>query len=137
MADLVGRDDIESLGIELSTIGRSLSRSISNFRSNSALSNGNDEKVNEEIALLWAAIERLPTAKRVRSSLFDENDEDEDSRRKKVIDVTELGALERHAFIEKLIKNIQLDNLKLLKKIRTRIDKYGFFYFLVLFRLPV
>lgn len=137
MADLVGRDDIESLGIELSTIGRSLSRSLSNFRSNSALSNGNDEKVNEEIALLWAAIERLPTAKRVRSSLFDENDEDEDSRRKKVIDVTELGALERHAFIEKLIKNIQLDNLKLLKKIRTRIDKYGFFYFLVLFRLPV
>lgn len=137
MADLVGRDDIESLGIELSTIGRSLSRSLSNFRSNSALSNGNDEKVNEEIALLWAAIERLPTAKRVRSSLFDENDEDEDSRRKKVIDVTELGALERHAFIEKLIKNIQLDNLKLLKKIRTRMDKYGFFYFLVLFRLPV
>lgn len=137
MADLVGRDDIESLGIELSTIGRSLSRSLSNFRSNSALSNGNDEKVNEEIALLWAAIERLPTVKRVRSSLFDENDEDEDSRRKKVIDVTELGALERHAFIEKLIKNIQLDNLKLLKKIRTRIDKYGFFYFLVLFRLPV
>lgn len=136
MADLVGRDDIESLGIELSTIGRSLSRSLSNFRSNSALSNGNDEKVNEEIALLWAAIERLPTAKRVRSSLFDENDEDEDSRRKQVIDVTELGALERHAFIEKLIKNIQLDNLKLLKKIRTRIDKYGFFYFLVLFRLP-
>lgn len=127
MADLVGRDDIESLGIELSTIGigRSLSRSLSNFRSNSALSNGNDEKVNEEIALLWAAVERLPTVKRVRSSLFDENDEDEDedSRRKKVIDVTELGALERHAFIEKLIKNIQLDNLKLLKKIRTRIDK--------------
>lgn len=114
-----------------------MSRSLSNFRSNSALSNGNDEKVNEEIALLWAAIERLPTVKRVRSSLFDENDEDEDSRRKKVIDVTELGALERHAFIEKLIKNIQLDNLKLLKKIRTRIDKYGFFSFLVLFRLPV
>lgn len=130
MADLVGRDDIESLRIELSTIGRSLrsslSRSLSNFRSNSALSNGNDENVDEESALLWAAIERLPTVKRVRSSLFDENDgNDADSRRKRVIDVTELSALERHAFIEKLIKNIEHDNLSLLRKIRKRIDKVG------------
>ncbi|KAL5539968.1 hypothetical protein UlMin_042730 [Ulmus minor] len=123
---MIGRDDIESLRIELEEIGRSLrssfQRHASSFRSHSssALSAKNDDDA--EIALKWAAIERLPTFERLRSSLFDEDDDD---NVKRVVDVTKLEPQERHLFIEKLIKHIESDNLRLFRKIRTRIDKVG------------
>jgi hypothetical protein len=42
---------------------------------------------------------------------------------KRIINVAKLGAQERHMFIEKLIKHIENDNLRLLHKLRKRIDK--------------
>lgn len=42
---------------------------------------------------------------------------------KKVVDVTKLGGHERHLFIEKLIKHIENDNLRLLQKLRQRIER--------------
>jgi hypothetical protein len=61
----------------------------------------------------------------IRSSLFDTDDDagDINNKGKMVIDVTKLETLERHMFIEKLIKHIEHDNLRLLQKIRNRIDK--------------
>ncbi|GLT31126.1 hypothetical protein SLA2020_058870 [Shorea laevis] len=116
---MVGVDEIESLRVELSEIGRSLRSSFrfhtSSFRSSSALSSVKDD-ADVDYAQQWAAIERLPTFERLRSSLFDQN------KGKQVVDVTKLGDLERHLFVEKLIKHIELDNLKLLRKIRNRID---------------
>ncbi|KAK4491334.1 hypothetical protein RD792_002070 [Penstemon davidsonii] len=121
MAQLFGADDIESLRIELSEIGRSLRSSFRNLasslRSDSALTNID---LDEEALLQWAAIDRLPTFERLRSSLFDENEDGI-----KVVDVTKLGAPERHMFIEKLIKHIEHDNLRLLHKMRKRMDKVG------------
>uniref|UniRef100_A0A7N2L6W5 ABC-2 type transporter transmembrane domain-containing protein n=1 Tax=Quercus lobata TaxID=97700 RepID=A0A7N2L6W5_QUELO len=80
-----------------------------------------------EYDLQWAAIERLPTFERLRSSLFDNNGDvgGTDNKGKRVIDVTKLGAQERHLFIEKLIKHIEHDNLLLLRKIKNRIDNVG------------
>ncbi|XP_019254763.1 PREDICTED: pleiotropic drug resistance protein 3-like [Nicotiana attenuata] len=76
--------------------------------------------------LAWAAIERLPTFDRLRSSVFEEINGDEvNGKSTRVADVTKLGALERHAFTEKMIKHIEHDNLQLLRKIRKRIDKVG------------
>jgi hypothetical protein len=126
MAQMVGTDDIESLRVELAEIGRSIRSSFrrhtSSFRSSSGLSSTEGDADADQYALQWAAIERLPTL----SSLFDKDDDDAggtDNRGKQVIDVTKLGALERHVFIEKLIKHIENDNLRLLRKIRNRIDK--------------
>ncbi|CAH8359465.1 unnamed protein product [Eruca vesicaria subsp. sativa] len=45
------------------------------------------------------------------------------SDKRRVIDVTNLEAAERHLLIEKLVKQIQADNLHLLRKIRKRIDE--------------
>uniref|UniRef100_A0A7N0UI28 ABC transporter domain-containing protein n=1 Tax=Kalanchoe fedtschenkoi TaxID=63787 RepID=A0A7N0UI28_KALFE len=42
---------------------------------------------------------------------------------KKVVDVTKLGGHERHLFIEKLIKHIENDNLRLLRKLRDRFER--------------
>ncbi|KAD3067411.1 hypothetical protein E3N88_35291 [Mikania micrantha] len=123
MAQLVGSEEIESLRIELSEIGRSLRSSFrrhsSSWRANSEVSCVNINDETEESLLHWAAIERLPTFERLRSSLFDEEDG------KKVVDVTKLLAPERHMFIEKLIKHIEHDNLRLLQKLRERTDKVG------------
>ncbi|KAJ4823603.1 hypothetical protein Tsubulata_026482 [Turnera subulata] len=86
----------------------------------------------EELELQWAAIERLPTLKRARTCLFDtiNNHQTELSKDaaaayqgKKVTDVTKLNPLERHLFIQKLINNIENDNLRLLLKLRDRIDR--------------
>ncbi|CAI9101371.1 OLC1v1038677C1 [Oldenlandia corymbosa var. corymbosa] len=143
MAELVGRDDIESLRIELSELGRSFRASLRRFsfniRSGSiANSSGRRDYYNdfsfaeddhtnhnnndEETVLQWSTLERLPTVQRIRSSLFDEN---ADGKKKRMVDVTMLGATERHLFIEKMIRHIEHDNLKLLWKIRQRIDNTG------------
>nr|GLL29395.1 pleiotropic drug resistance protein 3-like isoform X1 [Ipomoea trifida] len=129
MAQLVGSDEIESIRAELSEIGRSLRSSfrhrISSFRSNSVLSStANEDVFDEDYLLQWAAIERLPTFDRLRSAVFEENNGNEAQvQGKRVVDVTKLGTLERHMFIEKLIKHIEHDNLRLLRKIRKRIDR--------------
>lgn len=104
--------------VELSEIGRNMGTS---FRRSSSRSEPEDEA---EYALQWAEIQRLPTFERLRSSLVDEEGESEENG-KRVADVTKLGAMERHLMIEKLIKHIENDNLKLLKKIRKRIDRVG------------
>ena len=92
---------------------------------NSARGTGGDVDI-DQYALQWAAIGRLPTYDCLRSSLFDKDDDDigaTDNNGKKVIDVTKLGALEWHVFIEKLIKHIENDNFRLMRKIRNRIDE--------------
>ncbi|ONI04160.1 hypothetical protein PRUPE_6G306100 [Prunus persica] len=130
MAQMVGRDEIESLRIELEEFGRSLRLSFqsrsSSFRGNSVLSSAKDDS-DAQYAEHWAAIERLPTFERLKSSLFDqgEDENEADGEGKRVVDVTKLRALERHLFIEKLIKHIENDNLRLLRKIRNRIDRVG------------
>ncbi|KAK4424492.1 Pleiotropic drug resistance protein 3 [Sesamum alatum] len=64
----------------------------------------------------WAAIDRLPTLERLRYSLFEESS---------VVDVSGLGRSERRVLVEKLIRHIEHDNLRLLRNIRKRMDKGG------------
>lgn len=69
------------------------------------------EKEDEVIKLQWAAIEKLPTFQRVRASLLPKDGKEE--KKMEVVDVTKLGAVERHVFIDNLIKKIEDDNLRL------------------------
>lgn len=108
--------DGEELRVELAEIEKSMA---SSFRSNSSR---NEPEVEAEYALQWAEFQRLPTYKRLRSSLVDEEGVDVE-KGKRVVDVTKLGAMERHVMIEKLIKHIENDNLKLLNKVRRRMDR--------------
>ncbi|XP_059654379.1 pleiotropic drug resistance protein 3-like [Cornus florida] len=129
MAQLVGNEEIESLRIELTELGSSLSRSFrrqtSSSLGSSSFGSVKGDEVGDECALKWAEIDRLPTVERLRSSLFDHESDENGVQGKRVIDVTKLGALERHLFIERLIKHIENDNLRLLHKFRKRIDKVG------------
>ncbi|XP_050239633.1 pleiotropic drug resistance protein 3-like isoform X4 [Quercus robur] len=112
--------------MELTTIGKSTQSSFQPHAS--TLDAGGDSIIeeDEELELQWAAIERLPTFKRLRTSVFDidhDNGSGKEFKGKRVTDVTKLGAVERHLFIEKLIKHIENDNLRLLQKLRDRIDR--------------
>ncbi|KAG6731444.1 hypothetical protein I3842_01G129400 [Carya illinoinensis] len=131
MAQLGGADEIESLRLELAEIGRSIRSSFrshgSSFRG-SAVKSEHDIEIDDEHELQWAAVQRLPTFERITSALFDVyvgTGADEDANGKHVVDVTKLGAQERHIFIEKIIKHIENDNLRLLQKLRRRTDKVG------------
>ncbi|WCJ30771.1 ABC transporter G family member 37 [Euphorbia peplus] len=123
MDQLAVPDEIESFRIELTELGRSIR---SSFRSHSVSSFERDEVEMQE----WAALEKLPTIRRIKTALFEEEDDgkaplNEDVKGKRIVDLAKLGAQQRHIFIEKLIKHIEHDNLKLLKKLRKRIDKVG------------
>ncbi|KAF7127841.1 hypothetical protein RHSIM_Rhsim11G0101100 [Rhododendron simsii] len=130
MGELIGNpDETESVSLELAEVAKSLSSSFgrlaSSFRRSLGSTSASDVVENEH-ALQWDELYRLPTVKRLRSSLFDENDESKaDAPGKRVVDVTKLGALERRKFVKKIIKHIEYDNLRLLQNVRNRIDKVG------------
>ncbi|TXG71482.1 hypothetical protein EZV62_000061 [Acer yangbiense] len=116
--------------MELTTLGTNIeSSSFTNYGLShidmvvGADSTADDDREDEEIQLQWAAIERLPTFKRLRTSLFEKTSNDELQGKKLVTDVTKLGGVERRLFIEKLINHTENDNLKLLQGLKERIDR--------------
>ena len=128
MAKLAGIEEHNSLQAQLAEIGKSsrlLFRSHnSSFRRNVSVGSSRDA-INEEFIQEWAKIERLPTYQRSRVFLFDEYSGGSitDVKGKRMIDASMLEPLDRHLFIEKLIKQIEQDNLCLLQKLRNRVDK--------------
>lgn len=96
----------------------------SSFRRNTSLGSSKDV-LGEEIIQEWAEIERLPTYQRSRVLLFDKYDGESklNVNGNRMIDASMLGPLDRCLFIEKLIKQIELDNLRLLQNLRKRMDK--------------
>ncbi|KAL3720970.1 hypothetical protein ACJRO7_005737 [Eucalyptus globulus] len=81
----------------------------------------------DEEALKWAAIERLPTYDRLRTSIFQtfvENDE-QNRDQKLVVDVRKMDLSDRQQFIDRIFKVAEEDNERFLKKFRNRTDKVG------------
>ncbi|CAM8888399.1 unnamed protein product [Rhodiola kirilowii] len=82
----------------------------------------------DEEALKWAAIERLPTYDRLRTSIMNSFVDHTAGNIKvghKQVDVRKLDGNDRQQFIEKLFKVAEEDNEKYLKRFRNRIDKVG------------
>ena len=112
------------------SISRSLSRASWNMEDmfsvgrQSRRSNLVDE---DEEALKWAAIEKLPTYNRLRTSIIksfvDTEDQGSKMLQHKEVDVRKLDMNERKTFIDKLFKVAEEDNEKFLKKFRQRVDK--------------
>lgn len=87
----------------------------------------------DEEALKWAAIEKLPTYDRLRTSIMQSFVETEQQQIPqsdtnkvvvhKEVDVRKLDMNDRQKFMDKLFKVPEEDNEKYLKKFRHRIDK--------------
>ncbi|XP_063937253.1 pleiotropic drug resistance protein 3 [Daucus carota subsp. sativus] len=98
-----------------------MAKTVSFKRSSSSFDRGSVASEEDEKELEWAAIERLPTMRRLRMSVI-EDDEDGQNR---VVDVAKLGPGEKRVFIHKLINHVQTDNARLLLKMKQRMDKVG------------
>ncbi|KAL6006089.1 transcription factor [Asimina triloba] len=115
-------------------LSRSISRNISRgtwgvedvfMRSSRSRRSGRGIDDDEE-ALRWAAIEKLPTYDRLRTSILQSYVESETSTNQllsREVDVRKLNMEERQEFIERLFKVAEEDNERFLRKFRNRIDK--------------
>ncbi|CAA7402812.1 unnamed protein product [Spirodela intermedia] len=86
----------------------------------------------DEEALRWAALEKLPTYDRLRTSIFKTLAEGSEEQQQagarflhKEVDVRKLGVNERQEFIERVFRVAEEDNERFLRKLRNRIDKVG------------
>ncbi|KAJ0680275.1 putative ABC-type ferric hydroxamate transporter [Helianthus annuus] len=116
-------------------IMRSISRSVSRrvdavFSVSSSLGRSSRGSVADEEALRWAALEKLPTYNRIRTTIFKNNLSAHDLQRQTpsdtlLVDVGELDAKAHQNFIDKIFKDTEEDNGRFLRKLRDRIDKVG------------
>lgn len=94
--------------------------SSSNIWRNSAMDvfskSSHDE--DDEEALKWAAIEKLPTYLRIRRGILTEGE-----GQAREIDIKNLGLLERKSVLERLVKTADEDNEKFLLKLKDRINR--------------
>ena len=72
----------------------------------------------DEEALKWAAIEKLPTYLRIRRGILAEEE-----GKAREIDITSLGLIEKKNLLERLVKIAEEDNEKFLLKLKERIDR--------------
>ncbi|KAG5392294.1 hypothetical protein IGI04_022257 [Brassica rapa subsp. trilocularis] len=111
------------------SISRSVSRASRNLEDIFSPSSRRTKSVNEdEEALKWAAIEKLPTYSRLRTSLMPALGEDDiygNQILNKEVDVTKLDGEERAKFIDMVFKVAEQDNERILTKLRNRIDRVG------------
>ncbi|KAH8496515.1 hypothetical protein H0E87_019323, partial [Populus deltoides] len=133
MARVAYSDETESKKIESAELGGSIRTS---FRTHEpsfhSLSTGNANhrrnENEEDASQCLATIERLPSFERISTALSEEKDGTNgkgDAMGEKVVNVAQLRAQEGHVFNEKLIKHVENDHLRLLQKLRKRIDIAG------------
>ena len=79
-----------------------------------------EEQFNDEEALKWAALEKLPTYNRLRKGLLTTSRGEANE-----IDVTDLGFQERKKLLERVVKVAEEDNERFLLKLKERIDRVG------------
>ncbi|KAI4380937.1 hypothetical protein MLD38_007066 [Melastoma candidum] len=73
----------------------------------------------DEEALTWAALEKLPTYLRIRRGILAEGD-----GQSREIDIQNLGIVERRNLLERLMKVAEEDNEKFLMKLKHRIERF-------------
>ena len=101
---------------------------IGSLRRNSSVWRRGDESIfsrssrdeDDEEALKWAALEKLPTFDRVRRGILTLA---EDGRQLQEVDVQRLGFQERKTLMERLVRVAEEDNERFLLKLKDRIDR--------------
>ncbi|TVU34551.1 hypothetical protein EJB05_16387, partial [Eragrostis curvula] len=95
-------------------------------RGNDVFSRSSRDEDDEE-ALRWAALERLPTHDRVRRAIVPLGLGSDEAAAKVVVDVDvlSLGPRERRALLERLVRVADEDNERFLLKLKERVDRVG------------
>ncbi|KAK7325204.1 hypothetical protein VNO77_29362 [Canavalia gladiata] len=85
-------------------------------------SRSSSHEVDDEEALKWAALEKLPTYNRLKKGLLTTSRGEVNE-----IDVTDIGTQERKKVLERLVRDAEEDNEKFLLKLMKRIDRVGIY----------
>ncbi|KAJ7542553.1 hypothetical protein O6H91_09G000200 [Diphasiastrum complanatum] len=114
-----------------------MAQSIMNYRNSGRISaggsrvdnvfqraSGSRTEIDDEEALTWAALEKLPTYERLRTAILKQYTPEEKLVLQQ-LDLRKLGTADRHNLIEALLKVADEDNEKFLRKLRQRIDRVG------------
>lgn len=85
----------------------------------------------DEEELRWAALEKLPAYDQLRTSILQRSvhggegeDIEKGWRETREVDVRFFGLPERQEFIDRILKVAEEDNERLLKRLRTRFDRW-------------
>lgn len=81
------------------------------------------DEADDEEALKWAALEKLPTLDRLHTTILQKHVGSRIVHEE--VDVRRMGFLERQQIIDGLLKVTEEDNERFLKKLRARIDRLG------------
>ncbi|CAN1280718.1 Pleiotropic drug resistance protein 1 [Linum perenne] len=111
-------------GGDLYRAGNSIRRSgsASIWRNNpSDVFSASSREENDEEALKWAALERLPTYDRLRKGILASASKTELSE----IDVQNLGVEDRKLLLDRLVRVTDQDNEKFLLELKNRLDRVG------------
>ncbi|KAF9614059.1 hypothetical protein IFM89_014859 [Coptis chinensis] len=73
---------------------------------------------NDEEALRWAALERLPTFDRIQKGILNGLDGQLNE-----VDIKHIGNREKKSLLDRLVRNIEVDNEKFLQKLKERMDR--------------
>jgi len=95
--------------------------------------NRSGRQESDEEELRWAAIERLPTYDRLRKGMLTQVLENGRVVHDEV-DMTRLGIQDKNRLMESILKVVEEDNEKFLRRLRDRTDRYAllvFFFFCV------
>ncbi|XP_076904316.1 ABC transporter G family member 35-like [Bidens hawaiensis] len=119
------------------SISRGISRASSSWRMEDVFSAGGGashdgrssrHSMEDEEALRWAALEKLPTYNRLRTTIFKSYipaDHQQMPTEQMLLDVRDLDPQARQSFIDKIFKVAEEDNEIFLRKFRDRVDKVG------------
>lgn len=91
-------------------------------RGNESIFSASSREEDDEEALKWAALEKLPTFDRLRRGILSLP---EGSQRLQEVDVQQLGFRERKALLERLVRVTDEDNERFLLKLKDRVDRWG------------
>ena len=108
---------------EIYRAGGSLRKDSSSIWRNSGeeVSSRSSRDEDDEEALKWAALEKLPTYNRMRKGLLMGS-----AGEASEVDIHNLGFQEKKNLVERLVKIAEEDNEKFLLKLRNRIDRCDF-----------
>ncbi|KAH9292276.1 hypothetical protein KI387_042542, partial [Taxus chinensis] len=89
-------------------------------RSNSVFASQHQQQEDDEEALKWAALEKLPTYDRIRTSIFKQSEGGDEILHQ--IDVRNMELGTRQQLLDRLVKAADQDNGPFLHKLRERLD---------------
>ncbi|MCO5580507.1 hypothetical protein L7F22_034375 [Adiantum nelumboides] len=101
---------------------RVLSHNNSKFSNRFSMSLHEDD--DDEEALKWAALEKLPTYDRLRKGIL-QHVSNSGAIIHREIEISRLGYAEKRQLVEKVLQAIEEDNERFLLKLRDRLDKVG------------